>query len=153
MLVGELANLASRVVARVRRGRRIAVVLSHAPGPRPTWPALEPEFEIATGPTKVTVSCSVPGATPENVRVYWDDEDNVMCIQVARASLAGPSHDWYIELPLPITVDGAKSKCTLEGTMLRIRAPFNETPTGTGLAIRALFENPFVGPHTLVPLT
>jgi len=59
-------------------------------------------------------------------------------------------HDWYVEVPLPLTVRGAESKCTLEGSTLRIRAPLHDTEAGTGLFISALFE-PSFAPYAFSP--
>ena len=150
MLVGQIANLASRAVARVRRKQPIPVRIARAPGPRPAWPALVPDVEITPGPSTVSLSCNVADATPDNLLVCWDDECNSMCIRVARAASAHITHDWYVEVPLPLTVRGAESKCTLEGNTLRICAPLHDTEGGTGLFISTLFE-PSYGPYALSP--
>jgi len=152
MLVGELANLATRVLAGVRRGQRIPVVVDRAPGPRPGCPASAPDVEITPGAATVDVTCNVPGATPENVLVCWDDECSLLCIRVARRATRGTPHDWYVEVRLPPTVDGANSKCTLRGTRLRVSAPLEDTPASTALAIRTFFEQTAAAPALLVPI-
>lgn len=140
MLVGQLAGLASRALARTRRGQRIPVHVARAPGPRPHWPTVVPDIELEPGRSAVSVRCCVPGATPENVLVCWDEECHSICVRVARATCSGASHDFYVELPLPANVDGTRSRCTLEGTTLLIRAPCRDTPARTGLVITTLLE-------------
>lgn len=148
MLVSQIANIAARALAKARRPERVPVHFARAPGPRPNWPTLVPGIKLTPERSAVTVRCNVPGATLENVLVCWDEECHSICVRVARATIAGASHDWYVELPLPAHADGTKSKCTLEGADLQIRAPYIDTKAGTGLAITLLesvLQSPLLG--------
>jgi len=147
MLRERLSQLASRALAKVWRAQRIPVVLDRSPGPRREWPSLAPDFEVAQGPSEVRVSCDVPGATRDNVLVCWDESLSILCIRVARATVGGVPHDWYLELPLSPTVDGAESKCTLLGENVRLHLPLSDTPASTGLALLTVPEHhrPFAG--------
>lgn len=135
-----LSHFASWAMARVRRGHRVGVTLGRIPGPRPNWPWRAPELDVRTSPSSVTVSSRVPGATPENTLVTWDEEANCLSLRVARAVLGGPDHDFYAEVVLPITVDGTKAECRLESGTLEVRAPQVDTPGVSGLFLRLMLE-------------
>src|SRR3954464_10102257 len=135
MLVEQFSDLAGRVLAGIRGRTPIPVQKARVPGPRPAFPALTPEVDVKPNRSTVSVVTRVPGATPENVLVFWDEEISCLCVRVDRAGTAAATHDWYEEIPLPVTVDGAKSVCTLDNDMLRVRAPLEDTPASTGLTL------------------
>jgi hypothetical protein len=140
LLLSQLSDLASWAVARVRSAR-IPVTSTRAPGPRPTWPWLLPAVEMSTGSSTITLKCDVPGATRDNTLVVWDEDASSISIRVARAAVGGELHDWYVEHPLPANADGMKSECTLEAERLQIHVPLSDTPAGTGLLLRVLFQD------------
>lgn len=138
----DLADVASRVIDRVRRRQNLPVCQTRVPGARLNWPSLVPGIEITPGSTSVTVTCDVPGATGANTLVCWDDEAHCLAVRVARAAQGGASHDWYVELRLPATVDGEKSRSTLEPEgLLCFKAPLHDTPTSTALPLSVLVED------------
>ena len=169
MRVSQIANLASRAFAKLWRAGDIPIRMGRSPGPRTAWPSRVPRVAITPSPTAVTVTCSVPGATAANVLVSYDDEENSFAVRVARAGVGRASADttaeaeadatadaevtadadWYVELPMPLVVDGDRSVCTLEGETLLIRAPLDDLPGLTGLGLSTVFEEAMLKPAPL----
>ena len=161
MRVSQIANLASRAFAKLWGAGAIPIRMGRSPGPRAAWPSRVPRVAITPSPTAVTVTCSVPGATPANVLVSYDDEENSFAVRVARAGVgrawasttadadADADADWYVELPMPLVVDGDRSVCTLEGETLLIRAPLDDLPGLTGLGLSTVFEEAMLKPAPL----
>jgi HSP20 family molecular chaperone IbpA len=132
MLIEQLVGFA-RVFARGRI-QRIAVAVGRAPGPCPTRPSLVPEVAVVESALDVTLTLDLPGATADDVTVYWDEAVHRFCAYVDR-SRSDASHDFYVEVPLPHDVDGTRWVCTFTGSTLWARAPLTDTPAMTGLAL------------------
>jgi len=154
MRVSQIANLAARAIGKLWSASAVPIRIGRAPGPRTGWPSRAPHVAITPSPTALTVTCRVPGATPGNVLVSYDDDENSFAVRVARAGTgeASADADWYVELPMPLVVDGDRSVCTLDAETLVIRAPLDDLPGLTGLGLSTVFEDAMFK-HTPLALT
>jgi HSP20 family molecular chaperone IbpA len=93
-----------------------------------------PSLDLFENQSEFRLVVDVPGATPSNTHVAWDDFDT-LSVRVQRVASApgAPSlseyeeSDWYREIVLSPEVDGAKAHSTVRHGVLTVCVPKRRT--------------------------
>jgi HSP20 family protein len=115
-------------------GRDVPVTSSDALDTLTSGRVAAPALDLFENQSEFRLVVDVPGATPSNTHVAWNDFDT-LSVRVQRAASApgAPSlseyeeSDWYREIVLSPDVDGTKSRSTVRDGVLTIRMPKRRT--------------------------
>ncbi len=106
--------------------------------------AAVPRLDLFESQTDFRLVVDVPGATPGNTHLVWDDFET-LSIHVQRGSSATGTpwlsefeeSDWYREVRLSLDADGARAHSTVRDGVLTIRVPKRRTTSSKLIPIYA----------------
>lgn len=116
------------------RADEVPVTTSVASDALTSGRAAVPALDIFENDSEFRVVVDVPGATPRNTHVAWNDFDTLTVRVDREATASGTAwsseyeeSDWYREIVLYPDVDGAKVSATVRDGVATIRLPKQRT--------------------------
>ena len=103
-----------------------------------------PAADLFENQSELQLVVDVPGATPRNTHVTWNEVDT-LAVHVQRAGAAPGTpwlseyeeSDWYREIILSPDVDGAKATSTVRDGVVTVRLPKRRTTSSTHIPVLA----------------